>query len=463
MEPADVIRRWRAPLVRGSLILMETLWVYALVAFVVAATVGGGKPTLVGVLAVVGASFTLSRLLQGSVMSLTVIRIWGASLSLLLFYAVVRIDFYGNFAMWDFHWVDALINHTHAALDADTNGSTAIVGVPLLMIFWMRGILAGQQTTTFEDVLTSFALGFGVIAVVLVFGAAVDELPRGIELIAVPYVAVGLMALGLQHASQASDSFEREFTPVWLIVITSAVAVMGLIALLFVLIDFGAMRDGLAAVGFGIGWVGAGILAIISWPIIKFLEGVFWLMRQIYETFGAGGEPGPEFGASGDRVGEQTGQGTDLPQWVDHLVRYTMASMVVVGLMIVTAVLFQRFQKKPAADDDKESVYTEGRLAKDLGDLLGSLFRRRGGGRVIRENEPVRRLYLEMLAAGEMRGVERRPSETPLDLSPRLQSTFRSETPGAITGLFDDVRYGGNEADAEEVRRLRAEFEGLNR
>jgi hypothetical protein len=59
--------------------------------------------------------------------------------------------------------------------------------------------------------------------------------------------------------------------------------------------------------------------------------------------------------------------------------------------------------------------------------------------------------------------VERRPSETPLDLSPRLQSTFRSETPGAITGLFDDVRYGGNEADAEEVRRLRAEFEGLNR
>ncbi|HEU0075590.1 MAG TPA: DUF4129 domain-containing protein [Dehalococcoidia bacterium] len=455
-----MIRRWRAPLVRGSLILMEALWVYALVAFVVAATVGGGKPTLLGVLVVVGGSFTLSRLLQGSVMSLTAIRIVGATVSLLLFYAVVRIDFYGDFAMWDFHWVDALINHTHAALDAETQGSTAIVGVPLLIFFWMRGILTGQQTTTFEDVLASFALGFGVIAVVLVFGALVDELPRGVELIAVPYVAVGLMALGLQHASQASDSFEREFTPVWLVAITSAVAVMGLIALLFVLVDFGTARDGLEAAGLAIGWVGAGILAIVSWPLIKFLEGVFWLLAHI-NIYGAFEEAPPQELASGDRVGEQTGRGSDLPQWVDHLVRYTMASMIVIGLAIVMAFLFQRFQKKPGGDDNKESVYTEGRLAADLGNWLGSMFRRHGGGRVVRENEPVRRLYLEMLAAAEERGVERRPSETPLDLAPRLQSTFRSEAPVEITGLFDDVRYGAMEAEEAEVQRLRALFEGL--
>lgn len=455
-----MIRRWRAPLVRGSLILMETLWVYALVAFIVAGTVGGGKPTLLGVLIVVGGSFTLSRLLQGSVMSLTAIRIVGATMSLLLFYAVVRIDFYGNFAMWDFHWLDALVNHTHVALDADTPGATAIVGVPLLMLFWMRGILTGQQTTTFEDVLSSFALGFGVIAVVLVFGSLVDELPRGVQLIAVPYVAVGLMALGLQHAAQASDSFEREFTPVWLVAITSAVAVMGLIALLFVLIDFGTLRDGLEAVGFGIGWVAAGILALISWPIIKFLEGVFWLMDQVI-GFGARDEAPPEIGPAGDRVGDQSGQGTDLPQWVDHLVRYTMASMIVVGLAVVTAFLFQRFQKQQDAGEDKESVYTEGRLAADLGNWLGSMFRRRGASRVVRANEPARRLYFEMLAVAEERGVERRPTETPLDLAPRLQSTFRSETPVEITGLFDDVRYGGREAEEEEVGRLRAQWEGL--
>ncbi len=440
---------------------MEALWVYALVAFVVAATVGGGKPTLIGVLVVVGGSFTISRLLQGSVMSLTLIRIWGATLSLLVFYAVVRIDFYGDFAMWDFHWLDRLINHTHAALDAETRGATAIIGVPLLMIFWMRGILAGQQTTTFEDVLSSFAVGFGVIASVLVLGALVGDLPRSVELIAVPYVAVGLMAVGLQHASQAADSFEREFTPVWLVAITGAVAIMGLIALLFVLIDFGTARDGLAAAGYGIAWVGAGILAIITWPIIKFLEGVFWLFDLVTGGLGARNEPPPEIVQAGDRVGSQEGQGAHLPMWVDHVVRYMMASMVLVGLAVITGFLFQRFQKRPDSGENKESVYTEGRLASDLGNLIGSMFRRRGSGRAVRTNEPARRLYFEMLAAAEARGVERRPTETPLDLSPRLQTTFRSETPGEITALFDDVRYGGMDAEEEEVRRLRAEFEGL--
>ena len=66
-----------------------------------------------------------------------------------------------------------------------------------------------------------------------------------------------------------------------------------------------------------------------------------------------------------------------------------------------------------------------------------------------------------MLARAEERGVQRRPTETPLDMAPRLQSTFRSETPVEITGLFDDVRYGALTAEEEEVRRLRAQFEGL--
>ena len=455
-----MIRRWRGPLVRGSLVLMETLWVYALVAFVVESTVGGGKPTLLGVFVVVGGAFTLSRLLQGSVMSLTTIRIVGSTLSLLVFYAVVRIDFYGDFAMWDFRWLDRLVNETHAALDAETKGATAILGVPLLAFFWMRGILAGQQSVTFEDVLSSFAMGFGVIASVLVFGSLVDKLPRGVELIAVPYVAVGLMALGLQHASQATDSFEREFTPVWLIAISSAVAVMGLVALVFVLVDFGTARDGLGYMATGIGWVFAGIVALMAWPVIKFFEGIFWLMDFVIGGLDAREEPPPQALPGSDEVGSQEGRGSVLPDWVDHLVRYVMASIVIVTITVILGLLFQRFQKRPESSDNKESVYTDGRLAADLGNLIGSLFHRRGG-REVRANEPVRRLYFEMLAAGEARGVQRRPTDTPLDLAPRLQSTFRSETPGEITGLFDDVRYGGLEAEEDEVRRLRTQWEGL--
>jgi hypothetical protein len=268
------------------------------------------------------------------------------------------------------------------------------------------------------------------------------------------------MAVGLQHASQASDSFEREFTPVWLIAITSAVAVMGLIALAFVLIDFGTARDGLGYVATGIGWVFAGIIALLAWPVIKLFEGIFWLFDFIVGGLQARDEPPPEALPASDEVGSQEGKGSVLPGWVHHLVRYSMASIIFVTIAVALALLFQRFQKRPDSGDNKESVYTEGRLAADLGNLIGSLFHRRGG-RVVRANEPVRRLYFEMLAAAESRGVQRRPTDTPLDLSPRIESTFRSQTPREITGLFDDVRYGALEADEEEVRRLRTQWEGL--
>jgi hypothetical protein len=91
--------------------------------------------------------------------------------------------------------------------------------------------------------------------------------------------------------------------------------------------------------------------------------------------------------------------------------------------------------------------------------MLGR-FRFRGGGSGV--SEPVRRLYFEMLAAGEARGIERKPVDTPLDLSPRLQRTFSSATPGEITGLFDDVRYGAKPASEAEVTRLREEWQRLH-
>ncbi len=456
-----MIGRGREPLVRGSLLLMESLWIYALVAFIVAATVGGGKPTLLGVLVVVGGSWTISRFLQANTMSLAPLRIWGALLSLLLFYAVVRIDFFGDFVLWDFSWLDRLINHTRDALAADSPGSKAIIGVPLLVIFWMRGILSGQQPIEFPDVLSSFALGFGVIATVLVFGSLVDELPRGVELIAVPYVGVGLMALGLQHASQASDSFEREYTPAWLVAIMGAVAVMALIALLFVVIDFGTAQDGLAAVAFGVGWVFAGILAILAWPLIKLFEGAFWLFDFLTGGLDAREQPVQVQGEPGGEAsdGEASGDSV-LPGWVGDLVRYGIAGVLIVMVAAAFALSFRRLQRPQSAGENKESVYAEGRLAADLGNLLGSVFRR-GRGRVPRTNEPARRLYFDMLAAAQRRGVERQPTETPLDLAPRLQSAFASQTPGEITVLFDDVRYGGAEADADEVQRLRTRWEEL--
>jgi Domain of unknown function (DUF4129) len=151
-----------------------------------------------------------------------------------------------------------------------------------------------------------------------------------------------------------------------------------------------------------------------------------------------------------------------LPLWVRLLVRYSIAGLVIIGVSIGLALLFRRFKRSPDEGEMKESVYQEGRLMTDLGNLIGSMFgRRHGGGRASAVTEPARRLYFDMLATAEKRGVGRRPIDTPLEFSPRLEATFRSETPAAITNLFDDVRYGGIEPSAEEVERLRTRWENL--
>ncbi len=451
-------QQWRQTLVRGALVLMETMWIYALVAFLVALTVGGGKPSFLGTLCIVGGSFAISRFLQGTELSLGILRIWGAGLSILLFYAVVRIDFYGDWRLWDFSWADVFFNNSEATVRSD---SAPFIGVPVLLVVWMRGVLRGQQSLMFEDVLGSFAIGVAVVAGVEVFGTFIDTLPREVELIAVPYIAVGLITIGLTHAARATDGVDRALLPAWLLAIGGAVVALMVFSLLFVLIDFSTAQKGLEYTAFGIGWVFAGIFYLVAWPLIKILEGIFWLMKWAADL-GADPEPLPPLETGGQENEPFRERDSILPDWVRAVITYLAAVGVIAALIVGLALLFTRYRRNTEPGELKESVYSEGRLASDLGDLLGSMlgrFRPRGGPGRLRE--PVRRLYFEMLAAAETRGVERRPIDTPLELSPRLETTFASATPGEITGLFDDVRYGAHEPPETEVRRLRDEWERL--
>jgi hypothetical protein len=234
-------------------------------------------------------------------------------------------------------------------------------------------------------------------------------------------------------------------------------------SLLFVLIDFTTAQKGLEYLAFGIGWVFAGIFYIAAVPIILLLEGIFWFIQWAADLGADPQPPEPIEAPPPDEQDPFRERDSILPDWVQMVVRYLAAGGVIVALIVGIAFLFSRYRRRIEPGELKESVYSEGRLASDLSDLLGSMlgrFRFRGGGSGV--SEPVRRLYFEMLAAGEARGIERKPVDTPLDLSPRLQRTFSSATPGEITGLFDDVRYGAKPASEAEVTRLREEWQRLH-
>ncbi|HXH21043.1 MAG TPA: DUF4129 domain-containing protein [Dehalococcoidia bacterium] len=471
---------WRTPVIRGCVLLMEAMWTYALVAFAVAAITDGGDPSFAGVCAVVLSSYAISRVLQGSELSLGVLRAWGAGLSFMLFYAIVRVDFFGDWRFWDFSWANDLFNSTEASMRAHVD---AVFGVPMLWGFWIRGVLRGQETATFEDVVQSFGIGVLIMAFVQLFQGGLGDSPAMVGRIAVPFVAFGLFAIALAHSAQAETDRGRPFERTLLVSVGVSVLALAFLAAVVALFDlatgWSVARDGANAL------VDAGEAAgkVIAWPLMLLLDGIFAVLvflRDLILGQPAPQQPQPQAGQQpGDcvqalidagRTMEQalkdcSPEPRELPEWVKDLVRVMIAVPIVGTIVLFTALLFTRFRQRRRTGELKESAYVAGRLSSDLSDLWHGLLNR------LRPNihfgsehaDPVRQLYFEVLREGEHRGVARRPAQTPDELAPSLDRTFHGDVPGDITRAFDDARYGARPPPEPEVRRLRERWQRLLR
>ncbi|HEY7268625.1 MAG TPA: DUF4129 domain-containing protein [Dehalococcoidia bacterium] len=468
--------KWRSPAISASVLLMEAVWTYAVVAFVVALIADGGKPSLIGVIAVVFLSFGISRALQFSDMSLGVLRAWGAILSLLVFYAIVRADFFGDFRLWDFTWANGLVNDTADTVDGHT---AAAFGIPLLWLFWMRGILRGQQSTEFDDVIGSFGIGILIIAFIEVFQGKIDDSPATLGRIAVPYVAFGLFAVGLSHSARADVDQERPFGRTLLIAVGVSIGALAVGAAIVGLFDLVTGVEGARSGANATLEAGKEVGNIIAWPVLKLMDGAFWLLIWLRDhILGTPNPPTPDQGDQGTpqdcvqqlvAAGKSVADATkacnpspkDLPGWIKAIVRVLIALPVAGAVALSVALLFSRFRRRRDTGEIKESSYQEGRLASDLSNLFQSLLgRMRPNIHLGREHlDPMRRLYFDMVDDGERRGIVREPHQTPNELTPALETAFRPGPPGRITTAFDDVRYGNRHPPEADVRALRDEWE----
>lgn len=472
---------WRTPVIRASTLLMEAIWTYALVAFAVAAITDGGDPSFVGVCAVVLLSYGISRLLQNSDLSLGIIRAWGTLLSFLVFYAIVRVDFFGDWRLWDFGWANDLVNHTEASMRAHV---PAVFGVPMLWGFWIRGIFRGQETTTFEDVATSFGIGVLIVAFVEFFQGRIEDTPGLVGQVAVPYVAFGLFAIGLAHSARAEADRGRPFERTLLTAIGVSVLALAFLAAVVALFDLAtgweAARDGSRTL------LQAGKDAgnVLAWPLIKLMDGMFAVLIWLRDlVLGPPQPPDPaqlrgeqaqscvqllmeERGLTMEQALEKCNpRPAELPEWVRTIVRFLIALPVAGLFVLMTALLFRRFRRQGRAGELKESAYQHGRLASDLSDLWQNLIARlRPNVHIGRDHlDPVRKLYFEVVDEAEQRGVRRRPAQTPNEFAPSLDRAFLGPAPGHITEAFDDARYGAQPPPEPEIRRLRKEWDDLRR
>ena len=450
----------RLTFTRSAMLLMEAMWAYALVAFLAALIVAGDRPSPIGVVAVVFVSFSISRLLMNSDLSIGVIRAWGIVMSLLVFYVIVRVDFFHDLRLWDFSWVDKLFLDTSDALKSQ-EAKTAATGIPLLWLVWMRGVIRGQQHISFESVAGNFAIGVLVVAIVEAFVGVVDA-PATVGHVAVPYIAVGLLAIATTQAAKGDGDADRPFSTTFLGVIGGAILVLTVLGLLFALADFGALAHAMGVASEAVGAVLSRLIYYILYPFILatilMFEGLKAIWTSIY-----GDRPPIEIqrGETPTPVDTNTTP-ADVPEWFNWILRLIIGVPVVAAVLGGLWFLFAKYTKRPESDEKKDSTYAEGRLGADLGDLLGNLVRRfrPGAGR---ELDPARRLYFDMLHGAADRDMERRPNETPLEFAPRLDQAFTASTPSRITAVFDDVRYGALTRDRAEIDRLRAEWEDLRK
>ena len=450
---------WNAPLTRGALLLMETLWIYALVAFVVAViadNAGGDTVSILGVAAIVSISYLISRALEQSELELGLVRIWAVGLSFLLFYAIVRLDFFNDWRLWDFGWADKLFADASAVT---SDKPAAVAGIPMLWIFWMRGLARGQQPITFDSIVRNFAFGVVLIAFIQLFAEAADA-PDMVGLVTIPYIAIGLLAIGLAQAARAEE-YGRSFSGTWVAAVGGAVLLLSGISLIFVLLDLGALANGLGVAGKVLGEALLLLLWPVAWALSQVINGIAAVIQFIFGT----GEPfTQEPPASVQPEGEDKISLVKFPGWVLDVARGALFLFFVAIIGAGVALVFRRRRRRQTSNDQAESFYEDGRIATDLSGLLGSLLGRlRPSLHFGDQADPIRRLYTEVLDAGVRRGISRAPGQTPLELAPSLDRAFSAPTPGRITAAFDEARYGSVAVSEDEVQSLRAEWEGLKK
>lgn len=442
----------RERLFEASTILMESLWYFAFASAFVAWFGDGDGPPFWPVLLAAAGGFYLLRLLGHLGMPLDFMRLLALAISSLCLYAILRLVYIDDLYLWDLSWLKAFVEHPGQTKEEVAQGSF------LICALWLRWAIQSQSTISLNTVIGSFSIGF----VAVVFGALIDipdSISTASDEVMVPFFAVGLITMAFFRIGGASsDATRMPMDRTWVI------ASLGVVALLVLLAAPAWLVGGVNAdpvfepIGHAVGWVVDGIINVLAVPVGAFFRLMGWLVRTLI------GDALPE-------QQQQQNENTEPPEPEEGNNRFripllfigrTIVGLLLVALLalIVWFVISRLGRGNRDRSEVRESVWHEGSLFEDMGDLLGQLFGRRRR-RAVQPPElaadllAVRRLYLDVLESAEDRGLERPQAKTPLEFAPPLAEHFHSGTPREVTRAFTRARYGLKGLPPEELERLR--------
>lgn len=376
---------------------------------------------------------------------------------LVLLYGLLRLQYAGDLALWDFAWLSDFVIRTGTIKEWIPAVMTSSF---LLVLLWAWAAWRSRSGVWIENAPRSLAVPFALVTVALLISAGSEQaeyVTRG----GVVFYGVALAALACSQLSQSGSSMgslRSGSVTTALLVGTAAFAVLGVLlvgVLLEPLID--VLSTPASVVGRAIAWFLTYTFFIpIAWVLSNLFEFVLWLL-------GADGNSEPpqiEVPVPPETEGGE-GQAVDGDSLAARAARYTLAGgaiflgvAAVAALIFILAVLRRRAGDRGLDASESEAV---GSLGEDLRGAARNLLRR--DRRREATGEGVTRLYLEVLESARREGRARREGQTPHEFAPVLTSTFHQDVTDEITAAFEYARYSGRPPDESALSDLRRRWE----
>ena len=448
---------WRRRLAEISLLVTESLALFAL-ATALARMAGGDGPSFITVLAAMLGGFYLVRFLLNFDTGRTATIIAAIAMSVVALQTLFSLQYDPSRGPFSFGWLGDLVR------DPGSFGARhwpQAWGVIVITVAWFRAVARAQRDITHQAALASYTAGLLILFVLLIFGQ--DSRAAGtINAAALPYFMLGLLTLSLVHLSRAEHHEGDFLRGPWLATLVGTVGLLAVVSTLIGLFPIDFFNMLLAPVGMVLLRVLDIVILIIALPIAYL---VTWILGLVM----GGREFKPrQMNRLATDQAQQLQEQAERGGPPEFLVLMGKAIFLLAILSLVALGLWWAFRrlKRPegTGDEVRESLASEGSLGDDLGALLGGLlgrFRRPASP----DKEPplpegilaVRRLYVRALRRSEAAGAPRPPAATPTEFAPTLTQSLHTPAATTLSDRFAAARYGLIAPPREEVAELERE------
>jgi len=393
---------------------------------------------------------------------------------------VIRLDIDGGYVIWDIAWMKYAMEHQ----------SLVYGGLAFGAILLWRGISAGRDNLSFDDLYHRFLVGLLALILLVVLRSYISG-PDGLEtstgLYLLGFFSIGLLSLGLINLhSIRQEMLHRDGSSGilgqrWFSMLTGVVVIILAGSLLTVsAFSFNLATSLIRPLGVLINWVITAFIYIIAVPVGAIVAGLIYILRFFAGLVGSGERP-ENFNIpdSGELRMAVEGQGTYAitPEAL-------LILKLIIGIMVLLLFIFiigralhrtrSDREEEDGAEEVSESLWSWDGFQLDFRSFLSRFtkkFKRQKHiipaipsysvtvgvvGESLDHMLTVSQIYQGLLKEGNMAGFPRRQPETPYEYQERLQAGFPPGEPAiqAITAAYTAHRYGLVNASVEQLGLL---------